>query len=108
MRRLTPLALAGAALIVACQDTQVPTTPDVLAPSLNVLDGAHNQMDGDINTSNPDFFFLPPLVHDPINDPDFEPDEFNPNLAAVVRITCEAGPGWSGATVLEAPAPLVD
>src|SRR3990172_1468418 len=106
MRRLTPLALAGAALIVACQDSQVPTTPDVLAPSMDVSDGAHNQMDGDINTSNPDFFFLPPLVHNPINDLDFEPDEFNPNVAAVVRITCEAGPGCPGATVPDAPAAL--
>src|SRR3990172_2083395 len=105
MRRLTPLALAGAALIVACQDTQVPTTPDVLAPSMDVSDGAHQPSEGPF--SNPDFFFLPPLVHDPSTNPDFEPAEFNPQLAPVVRI-CEGTGDCPGAPVLEAPAPLVD
>src|SRR3990172_13182031 len=64
MRRLTPIALAGAVLIVACQDSQVPSTPDVLSPSLDVSDGAHQPTVGPF--SNPDFFFLPPLVHNPI------------------------------------------
>ena len=103
MRRLTPLALAGAALIVACQDTQVPTTPDVLAPSLDVSDGAHQPTGGPF--SNPDFFFLPPLVTNPVNHSDFEPGEFNPGLVPRVRI-CQGEADCPGTAVLELPASL--
>jgi len=99
MRRLTPLALAGAALIVACQDTQVPTTPDVLAPSMDVSDGAHQPSEGPF--SNPDFFFLPPLVHDPSTNPDFEPAEFNPRAIPAVVFT-DPEIAWAGVTETEA------
>jgi len=103
MRRLTPLVLAGAVLIVACQDSQVPTTPDVLAPSMAVSDGAHQPTGGPF--SNPDFFFLPPLVTNPVSHSDFEPGEFNPGLGPRVRI-CQGEADCPGTAVLESPASL--
>jgi hypothetical protein len=81
MRRCFPLlVLALALLLGSCRDDGL-ISPDGLAPDLAILDAAHGG-------SNPDFFFLPPLVPDPSDHEHFEEDEFNPNLRPLVSI-CE-------------------
>jgi hypothetical protein len=53
------------------------------APGFAIRDGAH------LGTgSNPDFFFLPPMVPDPSGSPNFNAGAFNPNLKPTVKI-CE-------------------
>ena len=69
-----PFALLAILVTMACQDMRQPTEPkQVQDPSKLISDGAHG--------GNKDFFFLPPMVSDPSNDPNFEPGQFNPNLA---------------------------
>ncbi len=73
-------------LAVACRDGNQPTRisgpPD---PSKIISDGAHG--------GNKDFFFLPPMVPLPLNNPDFELGKFNNTLKASLRIDiCELKP----------------
>src|SRR5204863_9009530 len=35
---------------------------------------------------NPDFFFLPPMVANPSNNPNFQAADFNPNLIPTVQV----------------------
>lgn len=73
------LLLATIALVMACSDTRTtsgPTSPD--APSKLISDGAHG--------GNPDFFFLPPMVSDPSNDPNYEAGKFNSTLAPALTV----------------------
>lgn len=51
-----------------------------------IVDGAHS--------GNPDFFFLPPLVPNPVGSPNFDPGQFNSHLSPFVEV-CElaADPG---------------
>ena len=58
MRLLNQLRVvtAGALIAVAC--SEAPTTPEVAAPTLAILDAVHG--DG-----NQHFFFLPPMVGNP-------------------------------------------
>jgi hypothetical protein len=75
--RLLVLALLAAG--VGCTDTKQPTEP--LAPtdaSKLISDGA--------NGGNPDFFFLPPLVKNPVNNPNYEAGHFNPTLQPVLTV----------------------
>lgn len=58
--------------------------PQQLGPSNAIFDAVHSEL------ANPDFFFLPPLVPDPSDHPDFDAGEFNPSLSPVVEI-CELG-----------------
>ncbi len=51
-------------------------------PDLVISDGAHPQTGND----NPDFFFLPTSVSNPVNDPDWDDGDFNPNLVPTVEI----------------------
>ncbi|HEX9729729.1 MAG TPA: hypothetical protein VGA37_14605 [Gemmatimonadales bacterium] len=74
--RLLPFALG--ALVVACQGDRT-TAPGGQAPSMAIVDGT-------VDGGNPDFFFLPPMVPNPNDDPDFGDGEFNPDLAPVVDI----------------------
>ena len=72
--------VAGAAILLcACQaDTlNQPTGQNITA---SFSDGAHG--------GNPDFFFLPPLFQNPVNNPNFEPNAFNANVRPTVEI-CE-------------------
>lgn len=77
MRRILFLCVA-AGFLVGCQDTPRPTDPDLGEPAFLLSDGT--------NTGNEDFFFLPPLVDNPVNDDDFDPNEFDPNFDPIVVI----------------------
>jgi hypothetical protein len=78
--------LAALALIIGCVGDKSPTGvgPVPNDPSKIISDGAHG-VDG-----NKDFFFLPPMVPLPINNPNFELGKFNNTLKSslTVRI-CE-------------------
>jgi hypothetical protein len=86
MRTRSLLQLLALALVFGCYDHEPPTAVKVaFDPSKIIGDGAHG--------GNPDFFFLPPLVPNPVNDPNFERGRFNnalqPNLAVEI---CELVP----------------
>src|SRR5207245_8464544 len=67
------LALAALILAMACESARRPTEIGAPTdPSKAISDGAHG--------GNPDFFFLPPLLRNPVNDPNFEAGKFNGNL----------------------------
>ena len=53
--------------------------------SFKISDGAHQQAFNDPN-ANPDFFFLPTMVPNPVNDPDYDPDDFNAKLLPTVEV----------------------
>jgi hypothetical protein len=72
------MAAAAVGLLVACQSDTM--TPIGDAPLAQLSDGA--------NAGNPDFFFLPPLLKNPINHPQYEPKAFNAHVSPVVEI-CE-------------------
>ena len=72
--------VAGAAILLcACRGDSLnqPTGQSITA---SLSDGAHG--------GNPDFFFLPPLFQNPVNNPNFEPNAFNANVRPTVEI-CE-------------------
>jgi hypothetical protein len=77
------LVLSAVALALACEDHQTPTGPSVpVDASRAISDGAHG--------GNPDFFFLPPLVPNPANDPNFEQGKFNSALQPSLTVEiCE-------------------
>ncbi len=83
-RRLLTLSVLTIAL--ACQDNSPPTGPGPRGlgapgdPAGLISDGAHAG-------GNPDFFFLPPMVPNPVNSPNYEAGKFNRSLAA--RLTVE-------------------
>jgi hypothetical protein len=78
-----PLAVAAIALVMSCEGsrpTSVPSAPTD-APKI-ISDGAHG--------GNKDFFFLPPMVPLPLNNPDFELGKFNNTLRPSLKIEiCE-------------------
>src|SRR6266704_1700309 len=80
-RRL--LVLSAIALALGCEGHQTPTGPSVpIDPSKMISDGAHG--------GNPDFFFLPPLLRNPVSDPNFEAGKFNGNLRPSLTVEiCE-------------------
>jgi hypothetical protein len=85
MRRALWFSLV-VAFALACWD-HTPTDPPA-GPQGSISDGAHDDPDDDL-TSNPDFFFLPPMVPDPSTyDPfdNFDEGEFNGALKPEVQI----------------------
>lgn len=80
-RRL--LALSVLAIALACKDQSSPTEPRVLSaptgPAGAISDGAHD--------GNPDFFFLPPMVSNPVGHQNYEAGRFNDALGP--RLTIE-------------------
>jgi hypothetical protein len=80
-RRLLTLSVLAVAL--GCQDQNSPTAPAAAkappTPSSMISDGAHG--------GNPDFFFLPPMVSNPVNDLNYEAGRFNETLGP--RLTVE-------------------
>jgi hypothetical protein len=77
------LSISLLVLTAACRDANTPTQlaapPD---PSKIISDGAHG--------GNKDFFFLPPMVPLPLNNPDFEIGKFNNSLRTALKIEiCE-------------------
>ncbi|PYO14831.1 MAG: hypothetical protein DMD31_06765 [Gemmatimonadetes bacterium] len=83
MKRLTFAALATAVIAIGCRDQRLLQPPAHGALAALIVDGAHS--------GNPDFFFLPPLVPDPTNDPNFDPGKFNPNLSPTVEVCVLTG-----------------
>ncbi|HSE51760.1 MAG TPA: Ig-like domain-containing protein [Gemmatimonadales bacterium] len=83
MTRRALVAYLSMAALAACSagDTARPYQ----GPSASISDGAHQQAFNDPN-GNPDFFFLPTMVPNPVNDPDFDPDDFNPRLLPTVEV----------------------
>jgi hypothetical protein len=73
-----PLALAAIALVMACEGTRPTSLSSANDPSKIISDGAHG--------GNIDFFFLPPMVADPSSNANFEPGQFNPNLASSLTV----------------------
>jgi hypothetical protein len=82
-RRLLTLTVLAFAL--ACDNQRAPTSPGLTAPgdpSSVISDGAHG--------GNPDFFFLPPLVSNPVNDPNFDRGKANNALGPSLTVEiCE-------------------
>ena len=65
------LALSVLSLALACEGNQQPTGPNAPADASQVIS------DGTRIGGNPDFFFLPPLVPNPVNNGNFERGKFN-------------------------------
>jgi hypothetical protein len=82
MSRRTLVYFAVAAL-VGCSGSE--TARPNQTPSFTISDGAHRQSFNDPN-GNPDFFFLPTMVPNPVGDPNFDPDDFNARLLPTVEI----------------------
>jgi hypothetical protein len=72
--------LAAVLVVVAiwgCTEHQA-NPPSVGRPAALILDGAHS--------GDPNFFFLPPLVSNPVNDPHFIATAFDATLAPTVEV----------------------
>ena len=83
MKRLRYVALSAAVLLAACGDER----PQPTAPSLREP-GTPNATvtDGNNGGGNPDFFFLSPLVKDPVGNANFKDDAFDGTRKATVEI----------------------
>ena len=82
MRQITCFAAVAVAIILAgCRDNTV--QPKAAALDAAIQDGNH--------AGNPNFFFLPPLVPNPVGSPNFNPGTFNAKLAPVVEVCRLAG-----------------
>ena len=77
------LVFLSVAALVGCSggDTARPNS----TPGFAISDGAHQQSFNDPN-GNPDFFFLPTMVPNPVTNPNYDPDDFNPKLLPTVEI----------------------
>src|SRR5712691_9788198 len=84
------LSLAAGAVLLVCACSRDNVSPPLGRPLASFSDGAHS--------GNPDFFFLPPLFPSPVNNPNFSPNAFNPNVRPTVEI-CELVAGACGATI---------
>ncbi len=89
MHRLALVVTTIAVLSVGCRDQQPVQPPTSAGPAYMISDGAH----GGPNSS---FFFLPPLVANPVGSPNFVIGAFNPNLSPVVEVCTLAGDPTSG------------
>jgi len=94
MKRWALVVIATAA-ISGCTERQVLQSPPIGRPVALILDGAHN--------GDPDFFFLPPLVGSPINDPHFDAGKFDATLTPTVEVCQLAADPRSGPTSCAAP-----
>jgi len=81
--RLLLLVLTSVVL-TTCEDEVPMTAPEVTPPSFAISDALHS--DG-----NPDFFFLPPLVADPSDHEEFDPEGFDGTQPAEVTICVLSG-----------------
>jgi hypothetical protein len=80
--RVLVTCLSLAALAACSAGDTARSNPDA---SFKISDGAHQQAFNDPN-ANPDFFFLPTMVPNPVNDPDYDPDDFNAKLLPTVEV----------------------
>ena len=72
-----PYAVLALTALIGCTEQRM-TQPSVGRPLALILDGAHN--------GDPNFFFLPPLVPNPVNDPHFNPSAFDGTLSPTVEV----------------------
>ncbi|HEX4627750.1 MAG TPA: hypothetical protein VH137_03090, partial [Gemmatimonadales bacterium] len=82
-----PCAVLAMTAIAGCTEQRV-TPPPVGRPLALILDGAHN--------GDPNFFFLPPLVPNPVNDPHFIASAFDGTLSPTVEVCRLTGDPRSG------------
>ena len=81
MNRVVRFTLAAGAALLVCgctSDSLNPPPGQTIQASFS--DGAHS--------GNPDFFFLPPIFGNPVNNPNFDANAFNANVRPTVEI-CE-------------------
>ena len=94
MSRLAFPACAAVAFVLGCGDRPSFTAPDRATgtPSRGISDGAH---DDGVNPSNDDFFFLPPMVKEPVGNPNYKDDPFHTamNPSVVICLLNDAGTG---------------
>ena len=85
----TGLSFVAVAVLSACATAGPSDAPkaDPSNPSLVISDGAHTTVANDPN-ANRDFFFLPPLVPNPRQSPNWSAGQFNAMLQPTVAI-CE-------------------
>jgi len=94
MKRWVCVVIATAA-ISGCTERQALQSPPIGRPMALILDGAHN--------GDPDFFFLPPLVANPVNDPHFDAGQFDASLTPTVEVCQLAADPRAGPTSCAAP-----
>ena len=63
MRRLPLLTFAALAFVLGCGDRSPVTAPNAHIPRFDISDGAHA-------SGNDGFFFLPPMVKEPVGNPE--------------------------------------
>jgi hypothetical protein len=92
MKGRSLFALAVLSIALACEGNKQPTGPAAPSDASKVLsDGAHC-LNLDIDC-NPDFFFLPPLVPNPVNNSNFDRGKFNNRLQQGLSVEiCELSP----------------
>jgi hypothetical protein len=84
MRRRVLLYLTLIAMSACNGDRSVrPSESSAAKPSNDISDGAH---DGVGMSSNPDFFFLPPMVKNPSGSRNWDDGAFNPDLEPTIEI----------------------
>lgn len=83
MRRRVLLYLTLIALSACNGDRIVRPTDATTSPSNDISDATHSAAD---MSSNPDFFFLPPMVGDPSGSPAWDVGAFNPDLTPIVNV----------------------
>ena len=82
-------ALFSVAVFTGCVDRPPTQPPTASGPAALIMDGAHNG-------GNTNFFFLPPLVANPVNDPNFNPNTFNPALTPTAEVCTLTGDPSAG------------
>ncbi|HMJ19476.1 MAG TPA: hypothetical protein VK478_13890, partial [Gemmatimonadaceae bacterium] len=100
------LALAVLSLVLACEGNQQLMGPNAPATGSQVIS------DGTRAGGNPDFFFLPPLVQNPVNNSNFERGKFNnalqPSLSVeICQLVPETGNALPTATTACVTGPAV-
>lgn len=88
-RRACRYLTAGVVLLV-CACTRDTVNPALNRPLASFRDGAHG--------GNPDFFFLPPIFANPVNNPNYSANAFNANVRPTVEI-CELVAGVCGTVI---------
>lgn len=93
MKRLALGVTAIAVISAACGDQHL-LQPRRSGPAALIADGAHD--------GNPDFFFLPPLVANPVDSPDFDADGFNADLIPTTEVCVLTGDPRAGSAACAA------
>jgi hypothetical protein len=79
MRRLPLLTFAALAFVLGCGDRSPVTAPNAHIPRFDISDGAHA-------SGNDGFFFLPPMVKEPVGNPEYKDELFHGGMQPHVNI----------------------